>query len=775
MLKTIARLGIVLSIVSSTLTFAGYGTLAKTRSKMRFPRYSSVTKKIVFDQAKLALTEIFVHRDVKIRDFGPEVDPLPKLDALEKKLNTISDNDFHKSLTHIFRSLKDLHTLYYLPKPFSCYESFLPVMFKRVQLGQGRKAFAITDFHTKKEVVDLVPKPFNVALGDIVVTYNGIPTFEAVQNTMKETYGANDEAQFRLAQDDLRYYNHSVDPLPETDTVDLELENAQGQRYKVKLPWITYAADDCFGPADSIQPTLNTKMKRLGSIKGETDEPILYWKTNHPSFGKFGYIELLNFTPEVLSTDETTLRIKNLLLNELKDTDGLVIDLRDNTGGQIPLAEKIIQLLTPNEVTPINYILKNSETNYIYMTKSDIEDPFTELLKIARNLGTPFTSSYPISVKEEINDLGQAYFKPVAVFVNSKCYSACEVFAAQIQDHHAGIVFGEDLRTGGGGANVYYLNKILEETFFQANPAPFHKLPNGQNIQFSFRQTIRVGKSAGTLIENQGVEVDRTSPMSRSDIFNATNDQLLVLQKYLAQITHQYTSKIVLDSEDRYDLKINQSPLIHATWEDTSTFEFKENGKTIDKREVDLNSSANFPLPVDTSKISNGRLEILGSKEESREWRKIVNYRVIPDYKAITETKDIIDDFSLYSVINTKENGWQRKGDELVIGNGTNYQNLTESEASVFVTVPEKLSSLNFTLTLDTEKDFDFLRIIAISDGEKIDMIPPMSGNLPESQYSINLSPLAGKNVEIRIVFKSDEGTNSKGITLKGLRVEISD
>lgn len=776
MLKALLRLGVVLSIFSSALTFAGYSTLAETRSKITFPKYTAENKKIVFNQAKIALTEIFVHRDIKIKDFGAGVDPLPRLNALEKKLATISDAEFHKTMTDIFIGLKDLHTIYTLPKPFACYESFLPVFFKQVNDDKGRKVFAITDFSVRKEIVDLLPKPFDVALGDVLLSYNGMPTSEAIKKAMKTTYGANTEAQLRLAQDNLRHIIHSIDHLPKGDTVSLELQNAKGKRYKLKLPWVTYVSDDCLNPPPAMAPSKKKKLKKMrrtGAIKGATDEPILYWHTNHPSFGDFGYIELSSFTPEKHSNDETVLLIRNLLLNELKDTDGLVIDLRGNQGGQVPFAEKIVQLLTPNEVTPINYILKNSETNYVYMTSSDIEDPFTELLKIARNLGQPFTTAYPISVKAEINDLGQAYFKPVAVFVNSKCYSACEVFAAQIQDHNAGIVFGEDTRTGGGGANVYNLNKILEETFAQTNPAPFQRLPNDQDIQFSFRQTLRIGKSAGVLIEDQGVKADLLSPMSHTDIFNATNDQLLVLQKHLSQLSPLYTSKIIFDSQERYDLRINQAPLINASWEDTTNFKFKQNGTVIETREVDLNSSGSLLLPVDASKISDGRIEMLGSKEEALVWRKILNYRVIPETKVITETTNLINDVALYSVISTKENGWHRQGDELIIGNGINYQSLTESEASVFVTIPQTGGLLNFDAKIDLEENFDFLRIVAISEGQKIELHSPLTGNIPERKYQIDLSALAGREVEIRFSFKSDEETKDKGITLKNLQIEI--
>src|SRR3989344_9295185 len=99
MFKIMVKLGCILAIVASTQTFAGYSTLELTRSKIKYPKYSFETKKLVFNQAKLALTETFVHQDVKIKDFGPAADPRPKLNALEGKLLTISDTNFHKSLT----------------------------------------------------------------------------------------------------------------------------------------------------------------------------------------------------------------------------------------------------------------------------------------------------------------------------------------------------------------------------------------------------------------------------------------------------------------------------------------------------------------------------------------------------------------------------------------------------------------------------------------------------------------------------------------------------
>lgn len=770
MLKTTLGLGVILVIASIAPSFAGYSTLEINRSKIKFPKYSPETKKLVLNQAKMILNDIFVHQDLKIKDFGEAANAKPRLDALEKKLATISDNEFHGTMTDIFRDLKDLHTMYYLPRPFACYESFLPVFFKHVKLADGKSGYAVTDYHVKKEIADLIPKPFNVAIGDMVISYNGKPIDSVVKAAMPETYGANTEAQFRLAQDDIRYFNHEVDPLPETDSVTMEFQNSKGERYKHKLPFISWSNEECL-KSSTPSPFNFNKSKRMGSIKGETEEPILYWHINRPSFGNFGYIEISSFTPEVLSDDQTAIKIRDLLLNELKDTDGIVFDLRSNGGGQIPLAEKIIQLFSPREVEPLKYILRSTETNYVYYKKSDYQDAYTALLETARSLGTPFTAAGTISNKAEINDLGMVYFKPVAVFVNSKCYSACEVFAAQVQDHDVGTVFGEDKQTGGGGANYYTLNKILDEKNFQNDPAPFMKLPKHQDIIFAFRQAVRVGKNAGKLIENEGVVADRLSPMSHSDIFNKTNDQMLVLQNYLSSITDKYTSSIYFDSENRHDIVKGQLPKINATWTDTTTFEFKQFGKTIEKKEVDLNSTSTVSLPVPSHEITEGTLELYGSRNELPVWRKIIRYRVIPEFKPVIKDEDLLQRLSIYSVISTKANGWQKNGDELIIGDGKLYQNLVESEASLFVTVPQTNPVLSFKASVDLEENFDYFKVYVIPEGQEPILIKSMTGHQAEETYAYDFSSLAGMNAEIRFVFKSDEGTKDRGVTLKAIQL----
>jgi hypothetical protein len=115
----------------------------------------------------------------------------------------------------------------------------------------------------------------------------------------------------------------------------------------------------------------------------------------------------------------------------------------------------------------------------------------------------------PVPLGSNSNDYGNAYAKPVGVLNNGHCYSACDLFSANMQDTGAAIIFGEDGATGAGGANVVEHNDYLvraDKTSFQPLPyADNLKKTGAPNFRVGWRQQIRNGKNAGKLIEDYGV------------------------------------------------------------------------------------------------------------------------------------------------------------------------------------------------------------------------------------------------------------------------------
>jgi hypothetical protein len=415
------------------------------------------------------------------------------------------------------------------------------------------------------------------------------------------------------------------------------------------------------------------------------------------------------------------------------------------------------------------------------MNSTDSQNTFTQALSIAQQMRLPFTDKLPINSFDEINDIGQVYFKPIAVFVDSGCYSACDTFASLIQDYKVGTVFGEEQTTGGGGANTFSLNEVLDR-YGDIDSGPFKKLYNGQNISFAFRQSFRSGMNTGMLIEDKGIKVDQLSPLSMSDLFNGTNDQLLVLQKFMKSQGPRYSSYIFFENnyEDRQDFVVNQKAKIKASWNDTTSLEFKMNGNGLEKRDIPnkgVNVEISLPARVDTKTIGQGRLEILGTKAETRVWRKILNYRVIPESTKLAPNQtlkiNLKDENALafYTHNTLKKDGWNISGDSLYLGDGSRYSDLSHAEASLFITLPQIDYEFKFAAIIRTEPEFDFMKVIAISEGKEFVLIEKLSGDIPMTDYKINLGQFKGKAVEIRFVFESEDRPTGKGITIKNIIV----
>ena len=80
---------------------------------------------LIVDQAIAMLEGFYVHLPFKRAMHG--IDPLRRLRLLRRRLDDIpSEIAFHKEMTEIFTSLRDLHTNYVLPSYFGSMVAFLP-------------------------------------------------------------------------------------------------------------------------------------------------------------------------------------------------------------------------------------------------------------------------------------------------------------------------------------------------------------------------------------------------------------------------------------------------------------------------------------------------------------------------------------------------------------------------------------------------------------------------------------------------------------------------
>ncbi|KAH9271548.1 hypothetical protein BASA83_006155 [Batrachochytrium salamandrivorans] len=85
-----------------------------------------------------------------------------------------------------------------------------------------------------------------------------------------------------------------------------------------------------------------------------------------------GVISIESFTPVLKDTKEDTTflvlieTIRNLLVNQLKNTDAILLDIRGNSGGLISVADGIIQLFKSDVTASTFRYLKNDATKSLF-------------------------------------------------------------------------------------------------------------------------------------------------------------------------------------------------------------------------------------------------------------------------------------------------------------------------------------------------------------------------------------------------------------------------
>lgn len=787
-------------LFSSTLAWGqeaefSYDLLSTRRSSMVIPNYTLAEKLNVLTQTRVVLTQFFVHDLLKLQDFGEGANPTPALDQLESELTTVSDIEFHGRLRDIVNRLKDLHTTYRFPLPYGCYANMLPFSFKEVVRPDGEKVIAVAKLSTDEAITRLVPG-LSVQVGDELISYNGLDAYEAAHALEPRALGANPAAQLRREIGLLSVKSQKRDFMPEQDFVNLSLKNVRGEIYQARVPWISSGDLECLKPLSNEKGNLRTKVvvplemglddeqflhnrlyrsayhqKSADDFK-ESKDPILKYKLITNAQGKFGVLKLESFVPDKLSVDATINEVARILQTEFKGTQGVIFDIRNNGGGYIALAEKMVQLFTPRTVSPLEFRLKNSSMNHVYWDKWP-NSPFTKALKVAQAQRAHYTLPLPINNAADLNKLDQAYFGPVAVLMNSNCYSSCDMFSAMMQDHEVGTIFGEDANTGAGGANNISIKDLYSAIPENRRGVFTVKMPAGQDIGFSFRQTVRsFGSRRGDLIEDVGVLADEIVPAQISDLVSGDEDQYLTISERLIDAAALRRSSVALESSQA-DVSMNTPLVIKASWTETNAIEFRQEGVLLGSVDVaeEASDMTAITTPFITPNIAaKGRIEILGVFNGEPVWRKFYQYRTVPP--SILLTGRLFSDFSegspmLFTNYGPKADGWQIRDGALRLGAGPEYADNLEADASLFITLPAN-SAMSITANLEgaTEKGYDFFRIVLIDGTSEVEVFAKTSGEIPAVAHNIDLAPYAGKSIELRMEFTSDTAEAAAGPAL---------
>jgi hypothetical protein len=524
------------------------------------------------EQAILLLDNLYVHLPLKRAMYA--VDPVRRLRLLERRLARptepclADDLGFHREMSDIFTSVRDLHTVYLLPKPFNRAVAFLPFQVEDYYVGdEEERRYMISNV---TEGLGWFTPPGGFEPGVEVTHWNGVPIARAIELTGMRNAGNNTAArQARgLARLTIRPLAKSVPPDEEWVIVHYRRDSTDEPR-ELRVDWrvatlpegrelpsggapvrltMGYGLDVETDIIRSMKkrmfaPNVLRKERDLIAGKGKPPrredpdarpEGDLVIESSMPGiFGakiltsgndRYGYIRIRSF--KVQDSEEFLKEFIDLV--EQMPPNGLIIDVRDNAGGHIESGERLLQVLTPNSIEPERLQFINTPLSLRLCKQYSDLKPWIASIERALETGTTFSTGFPLSSIEDCNDKGQRYYGPVVLVTNALCYSATDIFAAGFQDHDIGEVLGTDRNTGAGGANVVshsVLCKMLVDKAGNPLPdSPFQPLPGGADLRVAIRRTLRVGKQTGTELEDFGVTPCQFHRMSRRDVLENNCD-----------------------------------------------------------------------------------------------------------------------------------------------------------------------------------------------------------------------------------------------------------
>jgi hypothetical protein len=552
-------------------------------------------RKRLVDQALVMMEQNYVHLPLKVAMHA--VNPVQRLRLLRSRLErqTAATMDpewmFHAELSRTFHSLRDLHTNYILPLPFSGKIAFLPFLVEEYFDDQGTAVYLVSRLMQGFSAPQLARAE--------VKYWNGVPIERAVDLNAARFAGSNPAARHARGVESLTLRPLRSHLPPDEEWVDVGYVGPDGVERELRQQWLVtdnlppfgadadaisvtaaslgldIVADDAnrartllFAPDVVAQeqaearPRLSTTAAAAGEDVPTAMPGVFRARSVITASGTFGHVRIFTFNVD----DPGAFVNEFIRLITLLPQEGLILDVRGNGGGHIFASEFALQTLTPRRITPepVQFIATPLNLRIVAKHKDNPSGidlgPWFKSLDQATETGATFSQAVPITPEAEANEVGQIYQGPVVLVTDARCYSATDIFAAGFQDHEIGPVLGVDDNTGAGGANVWthgLLKQLLELPTPDAS-SPYKALPRQANMRVSIRRTLRVGAQSGTPLEDLGVLPNVRHHMTRDDLLSANTDLLDRAGALLAGMpVRRIEIATVLDAGDlRIDLTV---------------------------------------------------------------------------------------------------------------------------------------------------------------------------------------------------------------------------
>jgi hypothetical protein len=506
----------------------------------------------IIDAWAQVLDGVYAHLPLKRALYG--FDPIRAIEYLRQQVPSLTDLQFHRELTSLINRLRDAHTQYSGPQSIAGAVATLPFLVEAWG-PPGDCHYVVSKISNRR----LIHDP-HFAAGVTLTFWNGVPFGRAVDLHADQETGGRPDARQARALDSLTFRSLEYGPPPDEHWVDITYIDLKKKKRETRMPWrvvcpnsapgagnqggaarkrrgidpaaeaVRRAKKLMFNPGLWAQERTGAPSRADGKSLTDKYKDFLTARKVDTSSGRFGYLRIWSFD---VNDDQEFIEAAIKLLAGLPNR-GLIIDLRDNPGGLIWAAERMLQLFTPNPIAPTKFGMRaTSLTNAMAAARFNQGElgPWSDSIAGAPATGEPYSTHLPITSVEQCNNLGQHYGGPVVVIVNANTYSSGDLFAAGIVDNHIAPVVCIGQATGAGGANVWTSDDL--SAAMKAAGFPLPALANGANFTMALRRAIRSGDAEGTLIEDTGIAGQPYS-MTLRDIFQGNKDLIDFCGKILS-------------------------------------------------------------------------------------------------------------------------------------------------------------------------------------------------------------------------------------------------
>jgi hypothetical protein len=469
------------------------------------------------------------------------------------------DLEFFEICAEYVTSLRDTHSSFIVPTVFSASLGFTVDLYDGVPL---------IDSITRSQ---LPAARFPFDRGWEVVSIDGEPAQALIGRFGRFVSMANDRSRRRTATSYLSFRPQSRIPRAHEigESAEVVLRNPQGEESAFTIPWrkigtpvtsagklpspvIPRAASqaDLGGHRESLLPDYLVPLAELANERVDLAADVLGVGARNPVWAlpagfqvrlgrlttdfffsgtyvadglRIGLIRIPNFSPS--STVAALRQFETEIAFMQENTDGLIVDITHNNGGDACYNEEIQRRLIPYEFRGMGREIRvttrflrsfsaalqaaraaEAEPHVIALLEARLEEfrrAFTE--NRARTGPLPICSETLIRQPAAV-----VYTKPQMTLVDDFSISAADGFAAVLQDAHRGPLFG--WRTNGaGGTTGGFPATVYSEAFATHTIAMHHRRAPVATPDFP----------TASYVENIGVRPDREyDSMTRENLLN---------------------------------------------------------------------------------------------------------------------------------------------------------------------------------------------------------------------------------------------------------------